>query len=351
MRRGLTKAELARNLSVIPRTITRYEAGEAPRQVAAALAEALDFPIGYFDRGGAPVFDAADVRFRAARQASARERDAAVAAGVSGVEIDRWISMRFILPEMAVPSLAGNDPATAAQLLRGVWGLGTKPLPNLVQLCESRGIRIYSLPPFADAVDAYSMWQGGTPYVFLARRKSPERIRFDLAHEIGHLVLHDGEPCETAVIEREADAFASEFLVPAASVVEYLSSTPSVSDILAVRSQFKVSAMALAMAAHKSGRISDWIYRQICIELSTRGFRSSEPGGMPNYEMSRVFPQVLRRSSAKVSARVIADDLELPTSDVHALTFGAELRFAQQIEVTSDTGQSGTAGGYRLHAV
>ncbi|MEV4127877.1 XRE family transcriptional regulator [Nocardia sp. NPDC049707] len=351
MRRGMTKAELARQLSVIPRTIARYEAGEAPQHVAAALAGALDFPVGYFDRGGAPVFDSNEVRFRAARRASARECDAAVAAGISGVEIDRWISKRFLLPEMTLPPLAGNAPETAAQLLRGVWGLGTKPLPNLVQLCESRGVRVYSLPPFADAVDAYSMWRSGTPYVFLARRKSPERIRFDLAHEIGHLVLHDGEPCETAAIEREADAFASEFLVPAASIVEYLPSNPSVTDILTVRDQFKVSAMALAMAAHKTGWISDWNYRQICIELSTRGFRSSEPGGMPNYEMSRVFPQVFNRSSSKVSARIVANELNLPVGDVHALTFGAELRTAQETEVTSDTSHGNLTGQYQLHAV
>ncbi|WP_371859749.1 ImmA/IrrE family metallo-endopeptidase [Nocardia uniformis] len=43
----------------------------------------------------------------------------------------------------------------------------------------------------------------------------------------GHLVLHDGEPCATAALEREADAFASEFLIPTASLVEYLSPTPS----------------------------------------------------------------------------------------------------------------------------
>ncbi|MFE3222903.1 ImmA/IrrE family metallo-endopeptidase [Nocardia sp. NPDC059228] len=347
----MTKAELARQLSVIPRTVARYEAGEAPRGLANALSGVLGFPASYFERPEAPIFDSSEVRFRAARRASARERDAAVAAGISGVEIDGWISQRFVLPEVGLPSLAGNSPQIAAQLLRGVWGLGTKALPNLVQLCESRGVRVYSLPPFADAVDAYSMWRSGTPYVFLARRKSPERIRFDLAHEIGHLVLHDSEPCETAALEREADAFASEFLVPAASIIEYLPSNPLVADILDVRSQFKVSAMALAMAAQKAGWLSDWNYRQICIELSTRGFRSSEPGGMPNYEMSRVFPQVLNRPDSKVNARTIASELDLPVSDVHALTFGVELRTAQDTEVTSDTSHTSPSGRYRLHAV
>ncbi|MFD4429727.1 ImmA/IrrE family metallo-endopeptidase [Nocardia sp. NPDC058497] len=353
MRRGMTKVELARKLGVTPGTIARYEAGEAPNALACVLGDMLGFPPDYFDRTDAPIFDPAEVRFRAARRAGARQRDAAAAAGVSGIEIDRWISTRYVLPETSLPSLVGDDPKTAAQLLRGYWGLGTKPLPNLVQLSESRGIRVYTLPSVADTVDAYSIWHANTPYVFLARRKSPERIRFDLAHEIGHLVLHDNEPSHTAAAEKEADAFASEFLIPSASMTEYLSPTPSVDDILAVREQFKVSAMALAFAAHKAGRISDWTYRQTCVELSTRGFRSSEPGGMPNYEMSRVFPQVLNRSSTKrvVTARVIADDLSLPLGDVHALTFGTELRTAQETEVTSATNRSSLVGLHRLRAV
>ncbi|MDF3310457.1 XRE family transcriptional regulator [Rhodococcus sp. T2V] len=338
MRRGLTKIELARRLSVTPRTVTKYESGDAPVNAAQALAEALDFPASYFHRAEISMFEAPDVSFRAARRATARERDSAVAAGVSGVEIDRWISTQFVLPTVDLPVFAGEKPKMAASLLRGVWGLGTKPLPNLVQLCESRGVRVYSLPPIADAVDAYSIWRAEVPYVFLARRKTPERIRFDLAHELGHLVLHGSDSEESAAHEREADAFASEFLMPAASVIEYLRQNPSVDELLNVRSQFKVSATALAFAAHKAGRMSDWAYRQTCIELSQRGFRRSEPGGMSNYEMSRVFPQVLAGGrSARVSARMIADDLDLPLSDVHALTFGAEIRTAQSTEVTSDT--------------
>ncbi|WP_279393544.1 XRE family transcriptional regulator [Rhodococcus sp. ARC_M5] len=337
-RRGLTKTELARKLGLTPRTITKYESGSAPASAAASIAESLDFPVEYFGRGGAPSLESSEVRFRAARRATAREREAAVSAGISGVEIDRWISSRFVLPEVDLPSFAGEDPRMAARLLRGMWGLGTKPLPNLVQLCESRGVRVYSLPPFADAVDAYSVWRGTYPYVFLARRKTPERIRFDLAHELGHLVLHSAESEETTAQEREADAFASEFLMPAASILEYLRQNPSVDDVIETRSQFKVSAMALAFAAHRAGRMSEWAYRHCCIELSQRGFRKDEPGGMPTYEISRVFTQILDRyRSSSITARTIANDLHLPISDVHALTFGVELRTAQETEVLSDS--------------
>lgn len=336
MRRGLTKVELAQRIKVTARTISKYEFEGAPASAAMALAAALDFPVGYFERADVVPFAATEVSFRAARRATARQREAAVAAGVHGVEIDRWISRRFMLPELDLPTFFGDDPPTAARLLRSMWGLGTKPLPNLVQLCESKGIRVYTLPPFADAVDAYSIWRDDVPYIFLARRKTPERIRFDLAHELGHLVLHYAEATETTAQEREADAFAAEFLMPSDGLTEYLRHNPSINEILTTRSRFKVSAMALAYAAHKSGRLTDWAYRQTCIELSQRGFRSSEPGGMSNYEMSRVFAQVLRGSrDCVVNAALIASELEVPVSDVHALTFGAELRPAQDTEVTS----------------
>lgn len=346
MRRGLTKSQLARAIGVTPRSITTYETDGAPAATAGALAEALEFPIAYFTRPDPADVSTADVNFRAARRASAREKHAAVAAGVAGIEIDQWISERFKLPSVDLPTFVGEKPRTAARLLRAMWGLGTKPLPNLVQLAESRGIRVYSLPSMADAVDAYSIRRDEIPYVFLARSKSPERTRFDLAHEIGHLVLHaDENPDLVSEQEREADDFASEFLMPAPTIVEYLPQNPSVHDLLEARSLLRVSAMALAFAAHKAGRMSDWAYRQACIQLSQRGYRTGEPGGMRHHEMSRVFPQVLGRHSES-SAWTIARDLDLPVSDVHDLTFGVELRIAQAAETGAGV-QASEADAFR----
>ncbi|SKF15051.1 putative Zn peptidase [Mycobacteroides abscessus subsp. abscessus] len=337
-RRGLTKLELGQQLGVTARTITKYEAEGAPASAATALASVLEFPEGYFTRCNAPLVEASGVSFRAARRATARQREAAAAAGVLGVEINDWVSARFMLPGLDLPDFHGDSARAVAVLLRAMWGLGTKPLPNLVQLCESRGIRVYTLPPFADAVDAYSIWYEGVPYIFLARRKTPERIRFDLAHELGHLLLHRDVQAETTAHEREADVFASEFLIPSDSIVEYLRYNPNVAELLEVKYQFKVSAMALAYATHAAGRMSDWAYRQTCIELSQRGFRCAEPAGMSNYEMSRVFPQVLSGvQGAPVSARLIATELHVPVSEVHALTFGAELRSAQNTEAAQYT--------------
>ncbi|MDV3131447.1 XRE family transcriptional regulator [Mycobacterium sp. 29Ha] len=349
-RRGFTKADLARLLGVTPRTITRYESGDAPRESVDALARLLEFPASFFTAANAPEIEVASVSFRAARRATARSRNAAVAAGAIGIEVDRWISQRFVLPTVDVPAHPEMDPRLAARLVRAQWGLGTRPLPNAVQLAESRGVRVYTLPPIAEEVDAYSAWHTARPYIFLSRRRSPERMRFDVAHELGHLVLHPAAACDDAAQEREADAFASEFLVPLDAIPEYLRSNPSLAELLRVRDQFKVSAMALAYATHAAGRMTDWAYRNTCIELSARGFRSSEPGGMAAHEMSRVFPQILG-SPSNVFARHIAADLHVPVEEVRALTFGVELGCATPATDVPAAQATADVGYQRLQVV
>ena len=75
-------------------------------------------------------------------------------------------------------------------MVRARWGLGERPVSNVLHLLESRGARIYSLTPENTELDAYSLYWQGRPFIFLATGKSGERGRFDVAHELGHLVLH-----------------------------------------------------------------------------------------------------------------------------------------------------------------
>lgn len=338
-RRGMTKADLARALGITPRSITRYESDGAPPGAAVGLAYALGFPEEFFGTPPTARIEPQAVNFRAARRAGARQRAAAVAVGEVGIEIDRWISKRFTLPAVSVPRRLEDDPALAARILRANWALGAKPLPNAVQLVESRGVRVYTLPPIAEEVDAFSCWQDDVPYIFLSRRRSPERMRFDVAHELGHLVMHVAKSGDEAAQERQADLFASEFLMPTEALPAQVRDNPSTTEVLEARSRLKVSAMALTRALHRAGQMSDWHYRQMCIDLSGRGYRSGEPGGMPCHEMSRVFPQVL----GLVEAKDIANDLRVPLDDVRALTFGVELHVAQSqpSEVSSHTEPGG----------
>jgi Zn-dependent peptidase ImmA (M78 family) len=66
---------------------------------------------------------------------------------------------------------------------------------------ESKGVRVFSLAANTVKVNAYALWKDEKPFVFLNTFKSTESSRFDAAHELGHLVLHQ----DGSVTGREAE--------------------------------------------------------------------------------------------------------------------------------------------------
>lgn len=329
LRAGLSKSELAHRLQATPRTVTNYETHGAPDRAASALAQAIGCAPAFFRMPATSPFEEERVFFRARRRSSAAQKHAATSAGRIGVELYGLITEHFALPELSVPDLAGVDPLDAAQQLRAEWQLGIDPLPNSLRLAESHGARVLSLPAGTADVDAFSLWEDGRPYVFLSTMKTAERSRFDLAHEIGHLVLHAGLDASLNSernAEQEADQFASEFLMPRILLRSQVGREPSIATVLRLKVSLGVSAMALAYALHKAGLLTDWSYRQACIELTKRGYRSGEPEGMDR-ETSRVFNVVLPalHKSKGWGTEEIAQRLGVPAAEVHGLTFGQAL--------------------------
>ena len=314
-RRGLSKLDLARAMRLTPRTLTRYETDGAPLRLAEALSDALGFPPGFFMRPVEARIEGPQITFQNPR-ASARARHAAVAAAELSVEVDWWISDRFKLPTVAVPSLHDHDPELAAGVVRGLWALGVNPLPNSVQLVESRGVRVYLLPRVAAEVRSFSAWLHAVPYIFLSRSRSPEAMRRDVLLEVGHLVLHPvrGNDAED---RREADRFATEFLIPTGSVFG-VPRHPTLHQVLDAAERHRVTPGHLARALHGSGWITDWDYRQLRLDLA-----DDDEGSMTAHERSGVFKKVL--ASVRATSRFIASDLNLPVGEVRAMMFGEEL--------------------------
>lgn len=326
LRAGLSKTELASRLQSTSRTVTNYETLGAPDRAAPALARALGCPSAFFARPATEPLEEERVFFRARRRSSAAQKHAATSAGRTGVELYELITEHFALPGLSVPDLAGMDPCDAAQRLRAEWQLGIDPLPNSLRLAESHGIRVLSLPSGTADVDAFSLWENGFPYVFLSTLKTAERSRFDMAHELGHLVLHAGLGASLGGevnAEKEADLFASELLIPRVFLRASIGREPSVTSILKLKGYLGVSAMALTYALHKAELMSDWSFRQTCIELTRRGFRTGEPEGMQR-ETSKVFTVALStfHRSKGWGTEEIAQKLGVPPSEVHGLTFG-----------------------------
>ncbi|WP_254402128.1 ImmA/IrrE family metallo-endopeptidase [Streptomyces sp. AC555_RSS877] len=81
----------------------------------------------------------------------------------------------------------------------------------MVHLLQSHGVRVFSLSPDSLEVDAFAVWRGTTPFVFLNTMETVERSTFDAAHELGHLVMHATRERPAPEAERQANDFTSAF--------------------------------------------------------------------------------------------------------------------------------------------
>ena len=225
---------------------------------------------------------------------TARQRDRALSAGRVALLIDDWIDARFELPAADIPSLTGYDPESAAEVVRARWGLGERPIANMLHLLEAHGVRIYSLTAENNELDAYSLYWHARPFIFLSTSKSGERGRFDAAHELGHLVLHgEYQVLNRPAAELEANRFAAALLMPRGSVLAQGLRDATAARILQAKRIWKVAAMALTHRLYELDLLTEWGYRTVCVQLSRLGYRRSEPNGIQR-ESSQLLSKVFR---------------------------------------------------------
>ena len=324
-RRGLTMTRLAALVGVQARSITAYEKGEfAPsEEILAELARNLRFPAAFFFGPDLDVPTTRSVSFRALSRMTAGQRDAALGAGALALVLNDWLDAKFKLPEPSIPDLHGEEPEAAAQVVRDQWGLGYRAVPNLIHLLELKGVRVFSLTQDTRNADAYSFWRNEVPFVFLDRSTSSERVRFDAAHELGHLVLHKRGGPVGQDAETQANAFASAFLMPASSIFANVRHAITLQALVQLKKRWGVSVAALAYRLWKLQALSDWQYRSMCIEMAP--FRRNEPEPM-EHESSQILAKMFTALHAEgMSKAQIAKELNLSRADLESLTFGLDV--------------------------
>lgn len=334
-RRRLTGKGLAELCGLTPVTISRLEKGlnEPEAGSLERLACALSYPVEFFFGDDIEDIPAEAVSFRSLKKMSAKEREAALAAGGLGLLVSDWVDERFNLPKVDFPVMDHIDAETAAVDLRQYWSLGQKPIGNMIKLIESKGVRVFALTEKTKHVDAYSFWRDEVPFAFLNNFKTPEHSIFDCCHELGHLILHRHQgPKHHRGAEYEANKFASAFLMPRNDVLAHLPRFVTVDDIIRTKGRWRVSAMALAYRLRDIEIISDWQYRSICIELTHRNYRSREPIGVER-ETSVLWKKILNQLwSDRLTKEDFAAGVGIPFDELESLLFG----ITQPEEVVSE---------------
>jgi len=130
-----------------------------------------------------------------------------------------------------------------------------------------------------EVVDGLSSWVSGVPVIGLNPAVPGDRLRFSLAHEIGHLAMHTSRNDH---VETEANRFAGAVLFPRADFDAAMIDRPSMRHFVSLKSAWGVSIAALIYRAHELEYIDDSRYRSLQIQMSK--WRRSEPGSFrPKY--------------------------------------------------------------------
>lgn len=177
------------------------------------------------------------------------------------------------------PDEYGGSPEAVAQAMRAAWRVPAGPIPNLTALIESAGGVILTADFGTNKLMGMSCWETDLlPLFYLNARMSTADLRWTLAHELGHLVMHavppNGDP------EEEADAFAGEFLAPRSLIVPDLRRL-TFDRLHPLKMVWRISMKALIMRAQRTGTIDQAAATRLYKQYSARGYNAAEPYDLP----------------------------------------------------------------------
>jgi len=172
----------------------------------------------------------------------------------------------------------GATPEEAAAEARQVLGFSAdQPLPYLILAVERVGVAVLGLPYSIETLDAFCAWRRGEPVIALLGGVPADRVRFSVAHEIGHLMLHQAGQSGPEV-EAEADRFAAELLTPLAALRDVMPANPTLSALVMLKTVWGVSVKSLVRRAKELGAVDGDRALSLYKQMSTRGWNKREPG-------------------------------------------------------------------------
>lgn len=288
-----TATDIGEIHQLTPAAISQFELGDAvpSTPTLAALVKALGVDPDFLrttsvdDELDLPAF------FRSLRATPARERKRA--RGLIQlvhrltVVLDRYVD----LPPRNVPSIPCDpfsDPDTrrdeaesAAAEVRRAWRMARGPVANVVESLEAHGVVCTQLHLDDSRVDAFSVNFSDHPIAVLGTDKEKwDRSRFDAAHELGHLVMHE-EAAGVPEAERQANEFAAAFLMPERDVQRQLPDRADWRTLMELKAKWGVSMAALLMRARTLEVMAPTTYVSATKVMSARGWRRHEPVSGP----------------------------------------------------------------------
>lgn len=295
-RRRKTQKDLAAETGVAQAALSRIENGTRDvlsQEEILSVARALGFPVSFFYEQE-PLYKTPlsihGAAFRKKSAVSAKDQDAVISLAnhlvlhfrkmLEAIDLEpQYPLLQFEVVDdhssVSEHAKAVGSASEAAQKVRASWQLDDGPLLNLVRYVEATGIFVVE-GDFGNAdIDGVTLRPPGMkPVVVLNGARPADRKRFSLAHEYGHVILH---PFPYDAMEKEANEFAAELLMPKAGVLSDLKRGISIPRLGQLKLKWRVAMSALIYRAKSLGAISNETATTLYKKMSYYGYRTREP--------------------------------------------------------------------------
>lgn len=312
--RGMSLRELAEATGgrVSYNALHRYERGDMmPGDVVLmAVADALDKPLDFFFRPF--TVELKGVEFRKKAKLGSKVEDSIQEQALDFFE--RYLEIEQILgltstfenPLADIDVSSAERAEDAAEIVRDKWKLGEDPLPNVLRMLETIGIKTLVVDA-PESFDGFSGWADGHPVVVIGKwlNKDVPRKRFTTVHEVAHILVQPG--CSwSKEQERRCDRFAGAVLMPRKAFEGDWGGYRhriTLEELIDLKRRWGVSIAAIVHRAYDLDLIDETMYHRFFKAYNAAGWRRNEPGDYQGAEASSRFEQLVLRA---VSETVIS---------------------------------------------
>lgn len=309
--RGMTLTDLAAETKLSKQALSQYENGTIKPEIGNlfALGKSLDFPIDYFSSEYKYRISTETTYFRSLMSTSKKDRLAQRVRIEFIAQIYEALYDYVSFPHLNLPKVdftGGNEGysyeaineavelETIAQHIRQYWKLDSGPIKDFRYTLEANGIVVTCTDPMAQKIDAFSQRtlinDGEVFFIVISKKnQSLARARFDMAHELAHILLHPwSEDLESIpkeefkARERQANILASSLLMPRDTFGFDVSHYPTnLEYYIHLKGKWNVSIQAMVYRTHQLGVITTSQYQYLMRQISKNGWREKEPGDQP----------------------------------------------------------------------
>lgn len=194
-------------------------------------------------------------------------------------------------------------PEEIANHIRLKWNIPRGPVSNVTRYLEAAGIVVLLTNQDVDYFDGLVLPdEDGLPVICINRNLPPDRLRYNLAHELGHLIMHTNDyfPDAEDDFESEANRFAAEFLMPKSDIMPYFEKDLPITQLSSLKAYWKVSMAAIVRRAYETKAIEKSRYSSLNVQLSKLGYKKKEPTCGLTIEVPSLFSQLLTIHTSKL---------------------------------------------------